>query len=817
MVSYIRKYARAVVDNGYEIVPIIPGKKAPKEDDWTEVDFNAKVDRIIAKRPSWGVGIKTRHTPLVDIDCYSKRVIRLITEKATELCGEGIPRIGMSPKTGLLYRTDEPFKKTQSKVYLDHKGRRVKLEVLGRGQQFVAFHIHPDTGEPYRWPEDMHPGNVAAEDLNVINADDALILCDYFDELAAEEGWERVGSGRERLDDRDYDPDDPFIDAKETVGLSIEEQRAKLLIVPGCEDYDTWTDVGMALYHENEGSHDGLLLWHEWSNPAPNYDSDALDAKWPSFKIEGKRREPLTFRYILKRAKEEEERLAGEALDEIKEVLISAKTLDDINAACETIKKTQFSELLRKSLVPIIKDRAKTVAGMSLSPSEIKAMIRYRDPNMRVKPKWCEDYVYLRRDEMFYNTVTRERVSHKAFDASYGRFTLSNEERLQGKSSPEHPASHLALHRYEVPVVDTVMYMPGQPEFFDVNGIPYVNSYSEHTIPEMPDEFSEKDERAIQIVEGHLEHLFENERDRKLLLSFMAYIVQTGERVNWAPIIQGVEGDGKTFFHLLMGSVLGAANVKTVPGEALAEKNTAWAEGALFCLIEEVRLHGKDRFAIVNKVKPYITNVIIGIRRMNVDWYDVLNTQSYMLTTNHKDGMPSKDSDRYFPMFSQWQTAAAIRAFKAANPNYYKRLHNALKQRGGLRKWLMEYELHPDFDAKDRATQSASRAEMDYLNKTDEEEGLESILNDSGDPLLNRTLLDSAKLSEAMLDAGLAAPYGRAMKMMLSEAGFTFLKQVKVDGKPRKLWSQEPRRFKDSKGAISNAAIRRFIDGYIDI
>ena len=45
---------------------------------------------------------------------------------------------------------------------------------------------------------------------------------------------------------------------------------------------------------------------------------------------------------------------------------------------------------------------------------------------------------------------------------------------------------------------------------------------------------------------AHMEHLFANERDRKLLLSWMAHIVQTGGRSNWAPVIQGAEGDGKT-------------------------------------------------------------------------------------------------------------------------------------------------------------------------------------------------------------------------------------------------------------------------------
>ena len=53
-------------------------------------------------------------------------------------------RIGRAPKRLLVYRAAAPF-----------AGRkRHPLEVLARGQQFVAYAVHPDTGRPYDWPEE---------------------------------------------------------------------------------------------------------------------------------------------------------------------------------------------------------------------------------------------------------------------------------------------------------------------------------------------------------------------------------------------------------------------------------------------------------------------------------------------------------------------------------------------------------------------------------------------------------------------------------------------------------------------------------------
>ena len=819
MVEYLKKYGESVLDNGYAICFIRPGEKRPFGKEWEEKVHGPK---LLAKfvesgKGDFGVGVKTAKTPLVDIDCYDADLVEHMRSFVEDLCGETLERTGLAPKLGMVYRAKKPFPKTQSKVFIDDEGRQVKLEVLADGQQFVALHIHPDTGKPYRWKNKKHVGNTPRADLPEITRDDALEIVAEFEREARDRGWVEKSTVKrmEGKSSGSYDWDDPFITDKQKVEITTDDLRAKLQMVPNCDDYDTWFHVGMALHHQFDGSDEGLTLWHEWSADAANYDQDALDEKWPTFAIEGKKREPLTARFILKQAIAEEERVAVEEAEEVREQLADAADLPSVRKVCDRIKHIAFDSIMREQMVKLVQDKIKKVGGTTMSISSIRALCRYENPENHSTPPWLTHFVYVQQDETFYSTRTRQILSTKAFDQSFGRYMMTKKDRLEGRSSPEHTSSHVALYRYQIPTVANRMYLPQfEDEIVSVNGLDYVNSYSQDSIPETPEKLNRKGRRAVEVVLRHMEHLFADERDRKLLLSWLAHIVQTGGRSNWSPVIQGVQGDGKTFFHLLMGAVLGGANVRTINGDMLAEKYTPWAEGSQFCFIEEVRLHGKDRYAIINKVKPYITNVMAPVRRMNVDVYDVLNTVSYMLTTNHKDGVPVDANDtRFFPMFSKWQIKAKLDRFNAANPDYYVELHAVLEHAGELRRWLLDYELHEDFNPERRAPISTAKAEMIYLNQTDEEEALETALDESDDPAFSRAIMDSALVADAMIEHGAAAPYGRALKMLLSEHGFTFLGPVKIDGKTRKFWTQEPERFLGSTGRVNAIAVRAHLEG----
>lgn len=814
--KYLKKYALQVIENGYDICFIRPGEKRPFGKDWEAVKHGPKriAAAIEAGRGHFGVGIKTKHTVGVDIDCYDRDLVKYMVRVTQDLCGKTLQRVGLAPKTLLVYRTEEPFPKTQSKVFIDDEGRQVKLEVLADGQQFVAFHIHPDTDEPYKWLGDESVLDVPQHELEVIDRDDALELVAEFERQCRKRGWaEKSTVKRLTTGSGGREVQTAFIGDKSKVDLLPEQLLKKLHMVPNAEDYDTWFHVGMALYHQFDGAEEGLMMWHEWSAPAANYDMDALDAKWPTFDVEGKKREPITARFILKQAQAEEERLSGEELEEIQEDIRSADGHRMFGEVMDKIKHIAFPPMLRESLVVMLKDKIKSVTGTPMPVGMIRKQCAYENPEHRSTPAWLRDWTFIQQDESFYNSKTRQVMTTKAFDLSYGRFLLTKKDVLEGISTPEHSASHVAVHRYQIPAVANKMYVPWEDEFFEANKLAYVNSYSAATVPEeVPESLTASQKKICRRVEKHLEHLFDVDRDRKLLLSWLAYIVQTGTKINWSPVIQGVENDGKSFFGRMMAVVIGGENVNVINGEQLAEQYTSWAEGSQFCMVEEVRLHGADRYAVINKMKPYVANDMVTVRRMRTDSYKVINTVNYFLTTNHKDGVPvNENTSRYFPMFSRWQTKVALDAFNAANPNYYAKLHAALEHPGVLRRWLLDYDLHEEFSAVERARESHSLKEMRYLNQTEEEEGLAEILDESDDPEVSRELVNSLKLQEIMADRGVPVPYGQGWKRLMSERGFTHLGKIKVKGKSYTYWTQTPDRF-IRDGKVLTEAVREWAD-----
>ena len=109
--------------------------------------------------PDHGIGLRTGALVGIDIDVLDPDVAHQIDQLVRSRSGDTLMRVGLWPKRLLLYRTEQPFPK------MSVPG----IEVLGSGQQFVAFGVHPDTARSYDWPLGETPLEVAFEDLPVVD------------------------------------------------------------------------------------------------------------------------------------------------------------------------------------------------------------------------------------------------------------------------------------------------------------------------------------------------------------------------------------------------------------------------------------------------------------------------------------------------------------------------------------------------------------------------------------------------------------------------------------------------------------------------
>lgn len=304
-VSPLRRHGSALLRRGYPLVPIKRGYKYPKGlGRWETIRADqAMLDKWLANGFSdGGVGVLTRHFPAVDIDVHDPEIVQKLVAWCASNIGATVQRVGAAPKTLLAYRTTEPFSKIASARYADMFGDEHRLEILGDGQQYVAYAVHPDTGREYCWGGEGIAG-VEPDDLPVITAEQGLALLDYFYSIIPEDWVEIEAAPRGRAaPGAEPSADSMLANIRPKIEISTERLRAALeRIDPDC-GHDDWFRIGMALHHQFEGSDEGFELWDEWSAEGVKYKENETRARWKSFGADLRRVEPVTAATILKLA-----------------------------------------------------------------------------------------------------------------------------------------------------------------------------------------------------------------------------------------------------------------------------------------------------------------------------------------------------------------------------------------------------------------------------------------------------------------------------------------------------------------------------------
>lgn len=381
MTSDFRSHGRTLLGNGYLIIPIKPGHKRPALDKWQTARLGAA---DLTRYPAHGVGVLcgqgAQPIAAIDVDTMDGALAARFVAWCQEHLGATCERVGNAPKILLTYRADaEGWGKATGAWFEDLGGGRHRLEVLGKGQQFVAYHIHPDTGEPYEWV-DLFGGLEAmrAGDLPIITEAQVEEALQVFEAMAAEAGLVRVSGSRARAGGVTSAPeDDPLMAYEPPVGIGLSEARRLLPHVCN-EDYDTWLKVGMSLHHEFEGGIEALDLWDEWSSTASNYASrEDLEKRWESFGRSG--RNPTTARWLLKVGNQGKRDAvkAGKraALDDAKGLILSCE--DSIDLVGEVARKAGEAAgtdlALRAELAGLIRARFKELTDTALPVADVRA------------------------------------------------------------------------------------------------------------------------------------------------------------------------------------------------------------------------------------------------------------------------------------------------------------------------------------------------------------------------------------------------------------------------------------------------------------
>lgn len=455
---------------------------------------------------------------------------------------------------------------------------------------------------------------------------------------------------------------------------------------------------------------------------------------------------------------------------------------------------------------------------MKFSKAMIRSLIKHdelEDERQAVEagatPKWLEDFVYLTNRDRFYNVVTGVSLSHRGMYAKFARY-------MPGKDNgaKEDPAEW-ALTRWNIEVVADIMYMPCVTNrTVIVNQVSYANSYVPATVPGMANTMSPKTRAAIEKFYKHLQHVAGGRQNvMDALFGFLVHNVRyPGVKVRWAPLIKGIQGDGKSIIGQVLGATMGRANARPLNSQAIRSAFNDWASGTCVNVVEELLLTGRNRNDAANDLKPLITEPYISINRKGLVGIEVPNVTNYIAFTNHANAIPLEKTDRrWMVVFTNWdsfETQARLYGFQSTQQleEFFGEITESIVEAPSeWRSWLMSCEVPEGFRPNSHAPRTEEKGIMRTTGSSEVSQIIASVLEDGHHgihPMVVSSGHMNKRIQSICIAEGIDVPNSHAVNSALEDAGFFRVPgQVKWEGYPQRLWT---------RGKHSNEQLREMLD-----
>jgi hypothetical protein len=377
-----------------------------------------------------------------------------------------------------------------------------------------------------------------------------------------------------------------------------------------------------------------------------------------------------------------------------------------------------------------------------------------------------------------YSLTNNAFYARPAFDVAYGGHLFSIDPMNSARPTASAWEAFTLSRIYAPPIVEDICFRPREP----AGGIVLegnrrlLNAYVPHT-PEMAD-----GDPAPFL--GWLAKVLPDARDREILLSYMASLAQNpGVKFQWWPVLQGVEGNGKTMVVRLMQYIMGRHYSHLPNTMAMAKdgmKFNGWIHRKLFVGLEEVAVEHKREF--LEELKVIVTNEDMGVEKKGVEQIMADNFANGMICTNYRNGVPVEKKNRRYGVFFTAQQHEDDLARDGMLGNYFPDLYDWFHGRRAyagapsgkaimarfLKTMAVAYEMDPA-GGLTRAPQTSSTVDAIAASMgRAEQEVLEAI--DEGRPGFSGGWV-SSRFLDALLDGMRpAAPVQRNKRRALMQA-----------------------------------------------
>ena len=197
----------------------------------------------------------------------------------------------------------------------------------------------------------------------------------------------------------------------------------------------------------------------------------------------------------------------------------------------------------------------------------------------------------------------------------------------------------------------------------------------------------------------HLALILPVPRDRQIFISYMAACAQyVGVKFQYATLLQGGEGNGKTLMAKCVEAAVGMKFTEWPQVSEIGEKYNSWLSGSILAAVDDVHVT-KNKSEVLEILKPMITSSRVSIRAMNTDRVMMDTCCNFMFTSNHRDGLPKHRGDRRLcAFFTAQQTKEDID--RDMPPAYCKGLFDWLERDGYaiVAEYLHTYQIPDEFN-----------------------------------------------------------------------------------------------------------------------
>ena len=198
----------------------------------------------------------------------------------------------------------------------------------------------------------------------------------------------------------------------------------------------------------------------------------------------------------------------------------------------------------------------------------------------------------------------------------------------------------------------------------------------------------------------HLHKLFPVERDREIIINYMAALVQyLGHKFKWCPVLQGTQGNGKTLLSRVLSYIIGSRYTQSPRADQISSNFNDWLDGSILVTVEDIFVQeGKEEvMEILKTILDLEEQAIEGKGKKKIMRRIVCN---FILNTNHKAGLRKSKDDRRFAVFYTPHQCVEDLKNDDMMDGYFRNLYTWLKNGGYaiIAEWLLTYAIKDEFN-----------------------------------------------------------------------------------------------------------------------